>query len=233
MTEQSASVAEPLLDVAQSTQKPKKPRKPKIPTPAEQASAAETLSAVNEQDGRLTAGKKLTKIKRNELISDIRRGLANGMHPTTLKAACMYKFKITAQTVEKYMRDVRVEQLKESGYYKHQIQDMCQKALVEIVQKKRSDTAVIQAVDRLDSMFDIRVQPEDTRETQDAIAQDAIARMNKMNYQELAQFAEQLRNGGDKLTAEMLMPWSDNLDRNETKADRVKRIRRKSQKRHK
>jgi hypothetical protein len=134
------------------------------------------------------------------------------MHPAAIKAACAEKYNISRHTVEKYLLLAQQESLKQVGYYRSQIQELCQKALVDIVKKNKSESAVVRAVQMLDNIFDIRVVPEDTAESQRLIAENAMSKMDKMNPQELQQFAEHLRTGGDKLTADMLLPWGDAKD---------------------
>jgi hypothetical protein len=218
--------------VAQTATQPKKKRdrtaRREVST-ADKAAAAKLLGDVEEQE-RLGRGKKLTKLKRSELMASIRMGLANAMHPAAIRAACMQKYTLGRQTVEKYMLLVQQEQLKEVGYYRHQIQDLCQKALVEIVKKNKSESATVRAVQMLDNIFDIRIVPEDTAEAQRLIAEDAMAKMDKMNVQQLQQFTEHLRQGGEKLTAEMLMPWStvrdDGITPQQVKSERRRKNRR-------
>lgn len=200
------------IDLEESVPAPvarsKKPAKRKKLTPEQEAYAVKQLATAEEHE-RLGRGKRLTRVQRSELISNIRMGLANAMHPAALRSACMQKFNLTRHTVDRYLLHVQQEQIKEVGYYRHQIQDLCQKALVEIVKKKgASEGAVVRAVQMLDNIFDIRVVPEDTAEAQRLIAEDAMAKMDKMNVQELQQFTEHLRQGGDRLTPEMLMPWN-------------------------
>jgi ribonuclease HII len=179
--------------------------------PEERAIATQTLQKA-EAEERLGRGKKLTRLKRKELLASIRLGLANAMHPAAIKAACAEKYNISRHTVEKYLLLAQQESLKQVGYYRSQIQELCQKALVDIVKKNKSESAVVRAVQMLDNIFDIRVVPEDTAESQRLIAENAMSKMDKMNPQELQQFAEHLRTGGDKLTADMLLPWGDAKD---------------------
>lgn len=161
-----------------------------------------------EIDQKLGRGQKLTRERRAELVEVIRKGLIGGMHPLQLVQACVTQFKLHRQTVEKYLNLVRAEHLKNVGYYREQIQEICQKALVDIVKRapdKRNDGAVVRAVHMLDSIFDIRVTPEDTSEAQRMFADEAIQKMDRMSLQQLQEFSDQLRQGGDKLTPEMLL----------------------------
>lgn len=161
-----------------------------------------------EIDQKLGRGQKLTRERRAELVEVIRKGLIGGMHPLQLVQACVTQFKLHRQTVEKYLNLVRAEHLKNVGYYREQIQEICQKALVDIVKRapdKRNDGAVVRAVHMLDSIFDIRVTPEDTSEAQRMFADEAIQKMDRMSLQQLQEFSDQLRLGGDKLTPEMLL----------------------------
>jgi len=161
-----------------------------------------------EIDQKLGRGQKLTRDRRAELVEVIRKGLIGGMHPLQLVQACVTQFKLHRQTVEKYLNIVRAEHLKNVGYYREQIQEICQKALVDIVKRapdKRNDGAVVRAVHMLDSIFDIRVTPEDTSQAQRMFADEAIQKMDRMSLQQLQEFSEQLRQGGDKLTPEMLL----------------------------
>lgn len=157
-------------------------------------------------DQHLQRGVKLTAERRNELIRSIRNGLLNGMHPTALMQACCTQFKLSSKTVRQYVQIVRSEQLKEVGYYREQIQEICQKALVTIVKKdSNNDGAKVRAVQMLHNIFDIRVTPEDTSQAQRMFAEEAMQKMDKMSVQELQEFADNLRAGGDKLTPEMLL----------------------------
>lgn len=158
------------------------------------------------RDQQLTRGVKLTRERRDELIRAIRNGLIGGMHPSTLAQACVTQFRLTRHTVAKYIALVRAEQLKEVGYYREQIQEICQKALVTIVRKDtNNDSAKVRAVQMLHNIFDIRVTPEDTTQAQRMFAEEAMQKMDKMTVQELQEFADNLRSGGDKLTPEMLL----------------------------
>lgn len=156
---------------------------------------------------RLGVGKKLTRERKADLIRVIRHGLVTGIHPKALQQACCTQFKLSRHTVDKYMGVVRSEQLKEVGYYREQIQEICQKALVTIVKKEggNNDGAKVRAVQMLHSIFDISVTPEDTTQTQKIIADEAMSKMDRMSVQELQEFADNLRHGGDKLTADMLL----------------------------
>jgi hypothetical protein len=222
-----AQLAEP--SSAEQPIKPKK-KKPPEPTAEERAKASRQLAEVEENE-KLGRGKKLTKLKRMELLANIRMGLANAMHPTAIRAACQQKFSLSRSTVEKYMVFVKQEQIKDVGFYRHQIQELCQKALVEIVKRKdASEAAIVRAVQMLDNIFDIRVVPEDTVQAQRLIAEEAMQKMDKMNVQQLQQFTEHLRQGGDKLTEEMLMPWNtdgpDGLTPRQIKAQKRRKNRR-------
>jgi hypothetical protein len=170
-------------------------------------------------------GRTLTKEKRAELIRVIRQGLIGGMHPVTLTQACMTQFKLSRLTVHKYMNAVRQEQLKEVGYYREQIQEICQKALVTIVQNgqkgQAKPEAVVKAVVVLHNIFDIKVTPEDTTQQKKMLAEEAMAKMDGMSIQELQEFSDQLRNGGEKLTPEMLLMSPADIE--ETSAKRRKR----------
>ncbi len=208
---ENAQLAEPLPVVAPAKAARKKP---KPLTPEQRLAAANKLTEVEETE-RLGRGKKLTKLKRAELVASIRMGLANAMHPSAIQSACMQRFAIGRHTVDKYMLFVKQEQVKEVGFYRHQIQELCQKALVDIVKRKdASEQSVVRAVQMLDNIFDIRVVPEDTVQAQRLIAEEAMEKMDKMNVQQLQQFTEHLRQGGDNLTEEMLLPWdTDNVDK--------------------
>jgi hypothetical protein len=162
---------------------------------------------------KLGRGHKLSAETKAELIKVIRNGLINGMHPLTLKQGVMTQFKLSRMTVEKYMHAVRQEQLKEVGYYRESIQEICQKALVEIVKKPSGQPgAVVRAVQMLHNIFDIRVTPEDTSQQKKMLAEEAMAKMDSMSIQELQEFSDQLRRGGDKLTPEMLLMTPSELD---------------------
>lgn len=179
-------------------------------TAEEQAAADAEFAEVQEKEEARGKGKKLTNLKRIELINAIRSGMANAMKPASIKAAISSKFKVSGQTVEKYLGIVRQEQIKQVGYWQHQIEELCQTALVKMVQDNgAANSEKINAIKMLDNMFDIRVKPENKLEAQRKIAEDAMARMDKMTMQELSQFTEVLRQGGGKLTAEMLQPWGD------------------------
>ena len=224
---ENAQLAEPSPE-----EKPTKRKKGKPPEPTaeERAKASRQLADV-EANEKLGRGKKLTKLKRQELIAAIRMGLANAMHPTAIRTACMQRFGLSRFTIEKYMVFVKQEQIKDVGFYRHQIQDLCQKALVEIVKRKdASEGAIVRAVQMLDNIFDIRVVPEDTVQAQRLIAEEAMQKMDKMNVQQLQQFTEHLRQGGDKLTEEMLMPWnndsSDGLTPRQIKSQKRRKNRR-------
>ena len=173
-------------------------------------------------DSKLVRGRTLPKEKRAELIRVIRQGLIGGMHPVTLTQACMTQFKLSRVTVHKYMQAVRQEQLKEVGYYREQIQEICQKALVTIVKDKQGQpAAVVRAVQMLHNIFDIRVTPEDTTQQKRMLAEEAMTKMDGMSIQELQEFSDQLRNGGEKLTPEMLLMSPADIE--ETSAKRRKR----------
>lgn len=167
-----------------------------------------------EIDEQLGVGKKLTRERKAELIRAIRHGLVSGMHPSNLQQACQTQFRLSRHTVQKYIGIVRSEQIKEVGFYREQIQEICQKALVAIVKKDggNNDGAKVRAVQMLHSIFDIRVTPEDTSQTQKLIAEEAMAKMDKMSVQELTEFTDNLRSGGEKLTADMLLLTHSDMD---------------------
>jgi hypothetical protein len=183
-------------------------------TRAERRGRKKAKPASGENDPeKLGRGHKLSAEKKDELVKVIRQGLINGMHPLTLKQGVMTQFKLSRLTVEKYMHAVRQEQLKEVGYYRESIQEICQKALVEIVKKPSAQPgAVVRAVQMLHNIFDIRVTPEDTSQQKKLLAEEAMAKMDSMTIQELQEFSDQLRRGGDKLTPEMLLMTPAELD---------------------
>jgi len=170
-----------------------------------------TVEATVELTGaeKLARGQKLTNERKADLIKFIRNGLIGGLHPSMLRQAAMTQFKLGRFTVDKYIAFVRSEQLKEVGYYREQIQEICQKALVTIVQNgqkgQAKPEAVVKAVVVLHNIFDIKVTPEDTSQQKKMFAEEAMAKMDSMSIQELQEFSNQLRNGGEKLTPEMLL----------------------------
>lgn len=168
-------------------------------------------------------GHKLTKLQRHDLVKFVRQGLISGMHPRTVREAIQKQYNLGRGTADRYISQVRQEQLKEVGFFKHQVQEICQKALVEIVQKSGNDGAKVRAVQMLHNIFDIRVTPEDTKQAQQVFAQEAMQKMDSMSIQQLTEFAEAIRAGGDSLTPEMLLLGQADLEED----DRPKKRRRK------
>ena len=195
---------------------PKKPKKPRKPRTKKAAPQKQT-----EIEGG-TVGKRgyLTRATRTKLIAALKDGIASGVHPESVKAGCIQKFKVSGQTAEQYLRIVQQETLKQTGDWRSQVQEITQKALMTIVQKKGgNDSNIIRACGLLDNMFDLRMKPEEDAAAESEVVNEALQRMDQMSVQELSVFAEQLRHNG--LTAEALFsPWA--IPSNENKEDRVK-----------
>jgi len=175
-------------------------------TQQQREEAHQKLEKALEEENR-GRGKKLTRAKRAELIKDIRHGLVQMLRPADVIAACQVRHKLSYHTIAKYLRRVQQDQLKQVGFLKVQVQELCQKALVEIVKKTNGqDSARVRAIQMLDNLFDLKVVPEDTREAQQLIVEDAMTRMDQMDISQLNSFAEQLRNEGS-VNADMLIPY--------------------------
>lgn len=164
--------------------------------------AAEIARVLKEEEER-TAKKRLTRLQQVELTTMIRKGLADGLHPKVVRDGCAKIFGVTTKVVEKYLKVVNAELLKQTGYYAAQVKEIVEKLFMDVAKDKNATTNErMRAAIELKDLFGIRHEPEDTAAAERLAVEEHMRRMDSMSIQELSEFAYQLKH--NTLTSERL-----------------------------
>lgn len=223
-------MAIPSPDAEPSSEPAKKPRKPPKSykdrhgsTPEEQAAAVKAMQSLDEvdpedKDQDLRGKNKLTRAKRVELMADVKKGIANGLHPKTVKDACAKLYSVSGKTVEKYLAIAKQELIKQTGYYPTQVREVVHKLLMTVA--KGENFAIgdrLRAADKLGDIFDLKVTAEDNAAAEEQVVIDQMAKIDSMSVQQLSDYMEMWRSRG--MTQEILFsPWEPPPESSKQKA---------------
>lgn len=141
-------------------------------------------------------GRGLSQVQTREMHDAMRLCLVNAVMPRLIIASMVQKFGVTVPTAQKHLDVIRREALRSTGYYRVQIQEICQKNLVEILQDAgatRGDR--IAAIRLAHGMFDLKQQPEEKEESEEEAVQEAMRRLDEMDDEELDRIKSDLFSG--------------------------------------
>jgi len=172
-----------------------KPQEPP-PTPGELDEAEKLLQQLKNDEAAEKKNRGLTRAESLQMANDIRLLLLNATAPRMIVAGVVKKYGVTATTAQKALDVARREAMRTVGYYKVQIQEICQKNLVEILQDPDATRGErLAAIRQCDTMFDLRQRPEEQQEAEEEALQETMRRMEEMSWDELDRMKTDLFTG--------------------------------------
>jgi len=130
--------------------------------------------------------------------SDIRMLLLGGTIPRLICSAMVAKYSVTQTLVEKALEAARRDLVRHSGFYKEQIQDICQRTLVDVLNDGRSrPSEKIQAVKQCGELFGLKVEPEDERESEELAYLEAMRRISEMDIPDMDDLRKAFEAGSE------------------------------------
>jgi len=157
-------------------------------------------------------GQRLTPDQREELKKFIRHALKS--HTTSaISGMVTRQFGLSPDVARNYVKKVEAEETAQDVFTRTQLQSICQKKLVEVVNDKGTPpAAAVQAIKVLVDNFGLTTQPAEATDAEQLMVEEAIARMDKMTIQELHETRQALAAGGTAINRDMLLFTTDELE---------------------